>query len=186
MSTLDTRVRAQMERNLRVLPWWWVLRWTWLGEGIWVIYLVEQRGVTVGQVLLFEAVLATIVIVSQVPTGVIADRYGRRPTLPTGNARFHRVALRIVGNGFGQFSNEFRSFRTRPNQAHFTAQHIEYLWKFVQAVLAQEITDASDSFVILLRPHRLTVGFGIFDHAAEFQHAKHLTSKSNALLMIKH
>ena len=85
MSASDTDVRAQMERNLRVLPWWWVLRWTWLGEGIWVIYLVEERGVTVGQVLLFEAVIAAIVIAAQLPTGVIADRYGRRPALLAGS-----------------------------------------------------------------------------------------------------
>ncbi len=75
-----------MERNLRVLPWWWVLRWTWLGEAIWVIYLVDERGLTLGQVLLFEAALATIVIVSQLPTGVIADRYGRRPAMLAGSA----------------------------------------------------------------------------------------------------
>ena len=37
-------VQADMAQNLRILPWWWVLRWMWLGEAIWVIYLIEERG----------------------------------------------------------------------------------------------------------------------------------------------
>jgi len=73
-----------MERNLRILPWWWVLRWAWLGEGIWVLYLTEERGLTLGQVLLFEALYSAVVVATELPTGMIADRFGRRVSLLIG------------------------------------------------------------------------------------------------------
>ena len=55
-TTLDPALQHSMERNLRLLSWWWWSRWFWLGEGVWVVYLKEEHGITVGQVLLFEAV----------------------------------------------------------------------------------------------------------------------------------
>ncbi len=74
-----------MERNLRLLPWWWVLRWAWLGEAIWVIYLIEDRGLSLGQVLYFEAASAAMLVVAEVPSGMAADRWGRRPILAAGS-----------------------------------------------------------------------------------------------------
>lgn len=74
-----------IERSLRLLPWWWVLRWAWLGEAIWVIYLIEDRGLTLGQVLLLEAVVFGAIVVAEVPTGVVADRYTRRLSLLLGS-----------------------------------------------------------------------------------------------------
>ncbi len=74
-----------MERNLRILPWWWVLRWAWLGEGIWVVYLLEERGLTTGQVLLFEALYSAVIIGAELPTGMISDRFGRRWSLLLGS-----------------------------------------------------------------------------------------------------
>ncbi len=70
-----------LERNLRWLSAWWVLRWSWLGEAVWVIYLIEERGLTLGQVLLFEAAFQAVTLLAQIPTGLIADRFGRRPVL---------------------------------------------------------------------------------------------------------
>ena len=74
-----------IERSLRLLPWWWVLRWAWLGEAIWVIYLIEDRGLTLGQILLLEAVVFGAIVIAEVPTGVIADRYTRRLSLLLGS-----------------------------------------------------------------------------------------------------
>ncbi|MGE3962168.1 MAG: MFS transporter [Dehalococcoidia bacterium] len=73
-----------MRRNLRLLPWWWVLRWAWFGEGIWVIYLTDERGLTLGEALIFEAVFSAVVIATELPTGMIADRFGRRISLLIG------------------------------------------------------------------------------------------------------
>ncbi len=81
MSTMTDTERAAMERNLRILPWWWVVRWVWLGEAIWVIYLLRERGLSLGEVILFDAVLSAIALAAELPTGIVADRYGRRTSL---------------------------------------------------------------------------------------------------------
>lgn len=79
----QARERAML-RNLRVLPWWWVLRWVWLGEGIWVIYLTAERGITLGEVLLFQAAYSVMVVAAEMPTGMLADRWGRRLSVVLG------------------------------------------------------------------------------------------------------
>ena len=83
--TEDARPPADIERSLRILPWWWVLRWAWLGEAIWVIYLIEDRGLTLGQVLLFDAVVFGVTVIAEVPTGIVADRYTRRLSMFLGS-----------------------------------------------------------------------------------------------------
>lgn len=85
-----------IERSLRLLPWWWVLRWAWLGEAIWVVYLIEDRGLTLGQILLLEAVVFGAIVVAEVPTGVIADRYTRRLSMLLGSL-FSAVAFVVFG-----------------------------------------------------------------------------------------
>jgi MFS family permease len=80
-TTTDAAIRAPMERNLRLLGWWWWSRWFWLGEGIFVVFLLEEHGITVGQVLLFEAVWAATVLLVEVPSGILADRFGRKRLL---------------------------------------------------------------------------------------------------------
>ena len=89
-------VDARMERSLRLLPYWWVLRWAWLGEAIWVVYLVETRGLTIGQVLLFDSVFFASSLLSEVPTGVVADRYGRRISMLSGSL--------LISSGFIVFA----------------------------------------------------------------------------------
>ncbi len=78
---LDQSAHAALARNLRWLSAWWILRWSWLGEAVWVIYLIDERGLTLGQVLFFEATFQVVTLAAQVPTGLLADRYGRRPIL---------------------------------------------------------------------------------------------------------
>lgn len=70
-----------MRRNMRILPWWWVLRWPAFGEALWVIYLVEEQGFSLGEVFLLHAVFVTVALAAEVPSGVVADRWGRRPAL---------------------------------------------------------------------------------------------------------
>ena len=74
-----------MQRNLRILPWWWVLRCVWLGEGIWVIYLTTDRGLSLGEVFVFQAAYSAVMLVSEVPTGMIADHFGRRVAMILGS-----------------------------------------------------------------------------------------------------
>src|SRR5688572_23690420 len=81
----DAATRTSMARSLRWLSGWWALRWSWFGESIWVIYLLDVRGLTLGEVLAFEAAFQAVVLVAQVPTGILADRHGRRPMLIAGS-----------------------------------------------------------------------------------------------------
>jgi MFS family permease len=48
---------------------------------IWIIYLTEERGLTLGQVTLIDVPFWLSIIILQVPAAAIADRFGRRPTL---------------------------------------------------------------------------------------------------------
>ena len=51
---------------------------------IWIIYLQEERGLTLGQVTLVEVPHLLTVVVLQIPAAAIADRWGRRTTLALG------------------------------------------------------------------------------------------------------
>ncbi|RJQ07622.1 MAG: MFS transporter [Dehalococcoidia bacterium] len=85
-ATTDDATRRALQRNLRILPLWWATRWIWLGEAIWVVYLTRERGLTLGEVLLFQAVYSAVVIAGEVPTGMMADRWGRRLSVILGSA----------------------------------------------------------------------------------------------------
>ena len=54
-------------------------------EGIWVVYLIEDRGLTLGQVILLDAVVFGVTVIAEVPTGMIADRYTRRVSMLLGS-----------------------------------------------------------------------------------------------------
>ena len=48
---------------------------------IWVIYLTEERGFTLGQVTLIDVPFWLSIIALQIPAAAVADRWGRKPTL---------------------------------------------------------------------------------------------------------
>jgi MFS family permease len=100
MSETNLQLERSMERNLRLLGWWWWLRVFWLGEAIWVVYLTEKHGLTLGQVLLFQAAYAGTVLLTEVPSGILADRFGRRRVLLAAGLLF-MVGLVTFGLGEG-------------------------------------------------------------------------------------
>ncbi len=55
---------------------------------IWIIYLTETRGLTLGQVTLIDVPFWLSIIVLQVPAAALADRFGRKPTLIAASAAF--------------------------------------------------------------------------------------------------
>ena len=57
---------------------------------IWIIYLTEERGLTLGQVTLIDVPFWLSIIVLQVPAAAIADRWGRKPTLIASSLAFAR------------------------------------------------------------------------------------------------
>ena len=63
---------------------------------IWIIYLQEERGLTLGQVTLVEVPHLLTVVVLQIPAAAIADRWGRRTTLALG-ALLSAVGVTLFG-----------------------------------------------------------------------------------------
>jgi MFS family permease len=63
---------------------------------IWVLYLTEQRGFTLGQVTLLDVPFWMSIIALQVPAAAIADRWGRKPTLIAAACAF-TVAVTLFG-----------------------------------------------------------------------------------------
>ncbi len=89
MSTSPTAARSQIDparfsRNIRVFYLFQAATGFMVFLPIWIIYLINGRGLTLTQVGVFEAVFWITIIVAEVPTGAIADRFGRRVSLATG------------------------------------------------------------------------------------------------------
>ncbi|MEX0786235.1 MAG: MFS transporter, partial [Dehalococcoidia bacterium] len=54
--------------------------------GIWVLYLQDMRGFSLTQITLLEALFWGTAVFAEVPTGAIADRFGRKTSLALGAA----------------------------------------------------------------------------------------------------
>ncbi len=72
---------------LHALQLWWP---------IWVIYLTDERGFSLTQVSGLEALFWLVIVVAEVPTGMVADRFGRKPSLMAA-AAFTSVAILVFG-----------------------------------------------------------------------------------------
>lgn len=51
---------------------------------VWVVYLTDLRGLSIAEVAFLEAPFFLSVVVVQIPAGIFADRFGRKPTLAIG------------------------------------------------------------------------------------------------------
>jgi MFS family permease len=63
---------------------------------IWIIYLTETRGLTLGQVTLIDVPFWLSIIALQVPAAALADRFGRKPTLIAASSAF-AIAVTCFG-----------------------------------------------------------------------------------------
>jgi predicted MFS family arabinose efflux permease len=63
---------------------------------IWVIYLTDFRNFSLTQVSVLEALFWVVVVLAEVPTGAIADRFGRKTSLMLSGA-FSTVAILVFG-----------------------------------------------------------------------------------------
>lgn len=75
---------APARRNLRLLYGFWFLREFQLWIPVWIVYLTLERGFSFSQITAAESVYLLGVLALEVPTGAIADRYGRRVSLGLG------------------------------------------------------------------------------------------------------
>ena len=92
-TVLDPR---HYQRNIRVYYLFMASTGFMLFLPIWIIYLINGRGLTLTEVGVFESFFWLTVIVAEVPTGAIADRFGRRVSLALGAVLF-AVATVIFG-----------------------------------------------------------------------------------------
>jgi MFS family permease len=92
------RVRDEMafEGNVRKLYIYRFLMDFQLWWPIWVIYLQVQRGLSLTQITLLDTPFLLLIMVAEIPTGAIADRFGRRVSLILGSTLF-AVAVFIFG-----------------------------------------------------------------------------------------
>lgn len=63
---------------------------------IWIIYLTEERGLTLAQVTLIDVPFWLCIILLQIPGAALADRFGRKPVL-VGSAMAFSVAIVFFG-----------------------------------------------------------------------------------------
>ncbi len=82
---------SQTQRYARNIPIYYLFQFAtgfliWVP--VWIIFLQDERGLSLTQVGLMEAVFWISMFVAEVPTGAIADRWGRRVSLALGGFTF--------------------------------------------------------------------------------------------------
>ena len=82
------RLRRRLARNIPVYYLFYGVSGFLIWMPIWVIYLQEFRGMSLTQIGSIEAIFWITVVVAEVPTGAVADRWGRRVSLAMGGAMF--------------------------------------------------------------------------------------------------
>ncbi len=75
-------------RNVRVYYLFMAATGLMIFMPIWIIYLINERGLSLTEVAVFESFFWLTVIIAEVPTGAIADRFGRRISLALGSTLF--------------------------------------------------------------------------------------------------
>ncbi len=86
MVTLTDHERRAYEANIWKSYAFQLLHSFQLWWPIWVIYLTDLRGFSLTQVSGLEALFWVVIVFSEVPTGAVADRFGRKVSLMLGAA----------------------------------------------------------------------------------------------------
>ena len=94
--TLAPNLRRRYERNITQFYAYQLACSLALWSPIWVLYLQHERGLSLTQITALDAPFWLIAIVAEVPTGTVADRWGRRVSLLLGAASF-AVTLLLFG-----------------------------------------------------------------------------------------
>lgn len=81
-------MRRYFARNLRVYYLFEATSGFLIWMPIWMIYMIDGRGMSLTQVATMESVFWITVVLMEVPTGAVADRWGRRVSLCLGSCGF--------------------------------------------------------------------------------------------------
>ncbi len=73
-----------VDRNIRLLYAFWFLRDFQLWIPVWIVFLIIERGFSLTEVTTAEGLYLVGVVVLEVPTGAVADRWGRSRSLALG------------------------------------------------------------------------------------------------------
>ena len=84
----STETRRRFARNLRVYYLFYGSSGFLIWLPIWMVYLIDGRGMSLTQVALMESLFWLTLVIAEVPTGAIADRWGRRTSLFLGACGF--------------------------------------------------------------------------------------------------
>ena len=84
----STETRRHFARNLRVYYLFYGSSGFLIWLPIWMVYLIDGRGMSLTQVALMESLFWITLVIAEVPTGAIADRWGRRTSLFLGACGF--------------------------------------------------------------------------------------------------
>ncbi len=82
------QLRRRFARNIPVYYLFYAASGFLIWLPIWVIYLQEFRGMSLTQIATIESIFWLTVVVAEVPTGAVADRWDRRVSLVMGGACF--------------------------------------------------------------------------------------------------
>jgi MFS family permease len=84
--------KSYLYRFLMEFQLWWP---------IWVVYLQVKRGLSLTQITLLDTPFLLLIVLTEVPTGAIADRFGRRWSLILGSTLFAAaVAIFAVADNY--------------------------------------------------------------------------------------
>jgi MFS family permease len=81
-------LRRRFARNIPVYYLFYAVSGFLIWMPIWVIYLQEFRGMSLTQIATIESIFWITVVIAEVPTGAVADRWGRRVSLALGGFCF--------------------------------------------------------------------------------------------------
>ena len=104
---------------------------------------------------------------------------------PSGDPRLHFVAQHVIWNFGFEFLNQYRSFGAGTNQAHFAAENVEQLRKFVEVEASQVNPKRGSAVVIFCGPDRSGLFFCILAHRQEFEREKRFSIEAHPLLSIE-
>jgi len=93
-ATVVQMSQPHAERNLRLLFLYWFMSNFQLWIPVWIVFLTVERGFSLTQVTSAEGLFLIGMVALEVPTGAIADRYGRSRSMGLGSL-FLAVAVLI-------------------------------------------------------------------------------------------
>ncbi|MGG4169379.1 MFS transporter [Rossellomorea vietnamensis] len=97
------------KNNIYLLYFYLFFAQLFFDRALWVIYLGD-KGMTLGEIGVLEALLHLAIVLFEVPTGMIADLYGRKVSLVIGNLFSLLYGLfMLLGGNFSMFTLAFLS-----------------------------------------------------------------------------